>query len=121
MAIYLTIFWTVILTFLLVYAVASVGRKKALKERLDKDGFLVFIFMIPFLIMAILTNDPMTLFGIDIPVQLQWLGSLLITLFGSWKFYLKDLKEKVYSMDKELEGVKKTVELIKDHLLGKRK
>ena len=60
------------------------------------------------------TKDPGDV-GLSIPTELQWLGSLLASGFGLWKFYLNPLKEKVYSFDREIGETKAEVHHVRDN------
>ncbi len=105
--IYLKIFWSITLIFVFLYALTYIPSFKKYRTRLETIGApITFVLLIPLVIMAIITNDPISLFGIDIPTEVQWIASLLITLFGAWKIYLNPLKTKVYQMDREVGEVK---------------
>lgn len=92
---------------------------------LEDKGMLVFIISASIITIAIITKDPLTVMGISIPTELQWLGSLIVTGFGAWRFYLNPLKEKVYSMDREVgeikadvTNIKSDVRFIKESVIG---
>lgn len=104
--IYLIIFWIIIILFFILYLISILFKSKELKIWLDNYGSLFFIIMGVFLIMAIVTNDPITILGITIPMELQWLGSLLVTGFGTWKFYLNPLKERVIGVENNVSSIK---------------
>ena len=56
----------------------------------------------------------------EISTELQWLASLLTFGFGSWKFYLNPLKERVIETEKEIKVeikyMNKTLEEFKNKL-----
>ena len=62
---------------------------------------------------AIITKDPITIAGIELSMESQWIGSLIIFGLGSWKLYFNPLKEKVYSLDREIGEVKSDVSNLK--------
>lgn len=97
---------------------------KWLKKFKEEYGILFFIFLFAFLTIAIISKDPINILGITIPMEMQWLGSLLISGFGAWQFYLNPLKKKVYTMDREIGEVKTSVKHIEksvDILANKRR
>ena len=123
--IYLAIFWLFVAVFLIAYVASRIFNWKKIKAYLEDKGILFFIISSAFIVMALLTKDPLTIAGISIPTELQWLGSLLIIGFGVWRFYLNPLKGKVYSMDREVgeikadvTNIKSDVRLIKERLIG---
>ncbi len=115
---YLLIYWIIIFTFSLIYLVSK--EYKQFNQKLKKNAFLIFIISLPFLILAILTNDPISILGMEISTELQWLASLLTFGFGSWKFYLNPLKERVIETEKEIKVeikyMNKTLEEFKNKL-----
>ena len=73
--------------FLIAYVASRIFNWKKIKAYLEDKGILFFIISSAFIVMALLTKDPLTIAGISIPTELQWLGSLLIIGFGVvWKF-----------------------------------
>ncbi len=105
--IYLWLFWTLILIFLIVYILGRFFNWKSVILAIEeKYGILFFLFLFSLAIIAIVTKDPVEFAGISIPAEMQWLGSLLLSGFGAWKFYLNPLKQKVYFMDRELGEIK---------------
>lgn len=111
--IYLAIFWVLMALFAAVYFLAK-WKKQGLARRIEQEyGSLFFILAASFLIIAIVTNDPVTVAGIAIPTEIQWLASLLVTGFGSWKFYLNPLKERVIRTEIEASSIKADVSTIK--------
>ena len=89
---------------------------------MEDKGILVFIIAASLVLMGIITKDPVTVFGINIPTDLQWLGSLLVTGFGAWRFYLNPLKSKVYLLGREVDEIKADITNIKSDIgLIKRK
>ena len=111
--IYLTIFWIILITFLILYFLSKFFKIQKLNQVLEKEGALLFFaFLIPILLIAIITNDPIVLGGYEIPTEFQWLGSLFVSFFGTWQFYLKPLKNKVFGLDREIGEVKTTVKKV---------
>ncbi len=123
--IYLATFWLIIVAFIVAYAASLIFKWKNATAYLEDKGMLVFIISASVIIIAIITKDPLTVMGISIPTELQWLGSLIITGFGAWRFYLNPLKSKVYSMDREVgevradvANIKSDVRLIKENVIS---
>ena len=123
--IYLTIFWAILIVFILVYYSSKIIKNKKLNQFIDREGALFFIgLLIPLVLIAIITKDPVTFGSFEIPVELQWLGSLFVSFFGAWQFYLKPLKNKLYLMNREIGQVKSKLDsmdsdlkIIKDVLI----
>ncbi|MBS3142698.1 hypothetical protein J4464_04915 [Candidatus Woesearchaeota archaeon] len=107
--IYLAIFWIGILALSLTWFVAKFLPMKRVRDHLDREGFFYYMVLGCFLIMAILTNDPVSFLGIEIPWQMQWLVSLLAMFGIAWQFYLKPLKENVHRIDKDVVEVRMNV------------
>ncbi|MBU1204678.1 MAG: hypothetical protein KKE93_02100 [Nanoarchaeota archaeon] len=123
--IYLKLYWLLLALFVALYLISIFFKISRLKNFLSENGLLFFIILVSFVFIAILTNDPLPFLGVEIPVQVQWLGSLLISGFGAWKFYLHPLKDKVYGMDKELgkvgikiDSIDSDVKLIKEKIIN---
>jgi len=126
--IYFGVYWLILIIFLFVYIISRIEKFKNLRKSVDDVGILVFIFLSSLLLISIITKDPLQILGIEIPMELQWLASLLISGFGAWKFYLNPLKKKVYDMDREVGEVKtsvnnveKNVNIILDKCLTEKK
>lgn len=100
--IYLSVFWGIFIVFLLGYYLSKKFNFKKIHSFLDNYSMLIMIVLLSLSVIAIVTKDPITLAGIEIPTELQWLGSLIVSGFGAWRFYLDPLKKKVYGMDREL-------------------
>lgn len=122
--IYLTVFWVLFLVFIILRVSSSLFKLGGLKKMLEDFGMPFFIVLLTFAIIAIVTNDPISIFGITVPMELQWLASLFVALFGSWQFYLRPLKNKVYEVDREvgevrskIDSIDADVKLIKDKLI----
>lgn len=126
--IYLSIFWVLFVLFFLLYGSSIVFKIKRLKHFFDNESMPFFIILMAFVIIAIATNDPVEIFGVSIPIELQWLASLVGTGFGAWKFYLHPLKNKVYEMDREVGEIKTSVGKVEidvnrltEHIINKKK
>lgn len=113
---YFTVYWFILIIFFLVFIVSRIKRFKNLRDVVDDVGILVFIFLSSLLVISIATKDPLQFLGIEIPVELEWLVSLLISGFGVWKFYLNPLKKKVYDMDREVGEVKISVDKVEKNV-----
>ncbi|MFH1916080.1 MAG: hypothetical protein ABIJ21_02345 [Nanoarchaeota archaeon] len=101
--IYLTLFWILTIGFVLIYFLAKTFKKKKVLNYLnDKATLFIIAIGIPLIIVAIATNDPITILGINIPVEMQWVGSLLFAGFGMWKFYLNPMKTDFRKLDREV-------------------
>ena len=115
--IYLIVFWIILLLFIILYSLSNVSKNKELKQFLDKIGALLFfVLLIPIILIAIITKDPISFGSFEIPTELQWLGSLFASFFGAWQFYLKPLKNKVFGMDRELGELKITIEKVEKNV-----
>ena len=106
MAAYLAIFWVLCIAFFVLYAWFRLCKYQRTVMYVEENAGLFFILMGMLLIMAFITHDPMSILGIDVPLELQWLGSLGIFGLSSWQFYLRPLKIKVYGLDREVGEVK---------------
>lgn len=119
---YLSLFWILFLVFIISFYLSRRLHRNRLNAFFDTYGILLVIILGSLLVVAIVTNDPVSIAGLEIPVELQWLGSLIATGFGAWKFYLNPLKNKVQSIDREVGEVKSDVSFIKNdiHLIKER-
>ena len=106
---YIFAFWTIFLLFFLVYGISKLLKKRELESSIKENAALVFIVLGVIVYMAIITKDPITILGLNIPAEMQWLGSLFVFAFGSWQFYFRPLKSKMYQMDRELGELKVSV------------
>ncbi len=111
---YLAAFWGLFILFIILYISSKWNR--SLANTLDEIGTLFFMVLGSLVILAIATKDPVAVAGIEIPMELQWLGSLFVTGFGTWYYYLNPLKKKVYRMDRELGEVKTGIDSLKESL-----
>ena len=116
MVFYLTAMWLVYSIYGVLFVISLFTKNKKLHKFLDEFALPVVIVGASFLIIAIVTNDPVNIAGYTIPTELQWLGSLLVTGFGAWKFYLSPLKLKVYQMDREIGEVKTSVHKVESNV-----
>ncbi len=121
MAVYLTIFWLLLILFLIVYAFF---KTKTTSRLINNYGGLFFLGLIALLFMAFATKDPI---NIPIPTEVQWLSSLLVAIAGLWKFYLSPIQNKVFSLNREvgeirsdLSSIKSDLSLIMQELVGHR-
>jgi len=128
MATFMLYYWLLGVIFFGAYITSWLFKMRSLKHFLDEKGVLIFIVLASLAFISIATNDPVTIAGVTIPTELQWFGSLLLTGFGSWKFYLNPLKNKVFSMDREIGEVKESVKNLEtnmttltNHILSKKK
>jgi len=112
---YLAIYWSFLIVFFALIFIGKLFRINALSS-LIKHSDLVLIISLPFLIVAIATNDPIEILGIELSKDLQWLGSLLVAGFGSWQFYLRPLKERVITTEKDVHAVKTDINSIKEDI-----
>jgi hypothetical protein len=97
---YLIAFWIILILFILTYYISKFFKISELKNFLDKEGGVLFLVILtPLIFMVIATKDPIAFGNFQIPVELQWLGSLFAAFFGAWKFYLNPLKDKVISLE----------------------
>lgn len=111
--IYLGIFWLILLLFLVSYSLSKLFKKEKIIKFFEREGALIFIsILLPLIFIAIITKDPIYFGNFEIPTELQWLGSLFASFFGAWQFYLKPLKNKVFSLDREIGEVKTKINSI---------
>ncbi|MFH0927655.1 MAG: hypothetical protein V1822_03685 [Candidatus Micrarchaeota archaeon] len=103
---YMLLFWVYFCAFLLLYFYSEYAKNGRSKHLFDRYSYFFLAIFAVLLAMAILTDDPVELFGISVPVEMQWLASLIVFAFLAWHFYLNPLKIKVYGMDKELGEVR---------------
>jgi len=106
----LTRFWILVALFIIAYLISK--HVILMKKAIDEYAMPFMMFLFSLAIIAVVTNDPLTSLGIDIPLQMQWIGSLFTVLFGSWQFYLRPMKEQVNRMDRELGELKSKVDTI---------
>ncbi len=116
MGFYLSIMWAIYAAYGILFLISLFLKNKKLRKFLDDYALLTFMVGASFLIMALITNDPVTVAGYTMPTELQWLGSLLVTGFGAWKFYLNPLKQKVYTMDREIGEIKMGIEKVEKNV-----
>ena len=84
---YLTVFWVILISFIIVYYLGEITKNRRLNQVLEKEGALFFIALLtPLILIAIVTKDPVSFGRFEIPVELQWLGSLFASFFGAWQF-----------------------------------
>lgn len=126
--IYMALYWITLFIFIIFYLISRKFDNSRLSKEVEDKGVLVVMFLGALMFMAIKTNDPVSFLGIEIPMELQWFGSLGVTMFGLWKLYLDPLKDKVMKIDKTVESlktdvnnIKKDIILIKQHLFDKNK
>ncbi|MBU0980160.1 MAG: hypothetical protein KJ709_05110 [Nanoarchaeota archaeon] len=104
---YLLALWLLFGIAILLYIISYLFNKKKIRSFInDKGDFFVIVIAIPLLIMAILTNDPVTVAGMQIPMEFEWFGSIIFAVFVLWLYYLAPLKSKVYRLDREIGGMK---------------
>jgi len=112
---YIFIFWLILLLFFLAYGLSKLLKIREIESLINENAALVFIILGVIIFMAIITKDPVTILGLNIPTEIQWLGSLFVFGFGAWQFYLRPLKSKVYELDREIGEVKVSVAELKDN------
>lgn len=113
------LFWgTSILALLYYYA------KKGYRSQKIKDNTMIFLMLsFAFLIVAIVTNDPIfAQFGV--PMEFEWVVGLFLTGLSSWKLYFSPLKERVVYLEKNITSIKtgmnsisEDIHLIKEKLI----
>ena len=109
---YLIAFWGIWFIVLLI----TIFRYKSIVSGKHNNILAVtWIVAFAFLVMAIITNDPVFQ-SIGLPKEYEWLAGLLTTGFTGWVVYLRPLKSKVYGMDREVGEIKTNVSNIKDSI-----
>ena len=100
------------------------------KKKYEKVSIVLFFLAFAFLIVGIVTKDPIfEAFGV--PPEFEWVVGLFITGFTSWKIYLNPLKERIIGVETNVASLKSDVtsnfsliksdlDLIKNKLLGKK-
>ena len=116
MAVYLVAMWVVYSIYGVLFIISLFVKNKKLHKFLEDYALPIIIIGATLLIMALITKDPFNIAGITIPTEIQWLGSMLVTGFGAWKFYLNPLKSKVYAMDREIGEVKTSVHKVESNV-----
>lgn len=114
--IYLLIFWIFAILLIVGDFIGSYSNSKRFKSFKEEYGILFILLLVSFVLIAIVTKDPINVAGVAIPAEIQWLGSLLISGFGAWRYYLDPLKKKVYGMDREIGEVKTSIKHIEKHI-----
>jgi len=97
--------------FIVVFLIGKIFKIKEILNFYDNNGILFFLGLAALVIVAIVSRDP--ILGLNIPMELQWLGSLSVTLFGAWQFYLNPLKKRVNKIEREIEEIKSSVQAIR--------
>ena len=110
---YLSIFWAIFIIFYILYSLAVIFKWNNLKLGIEENGIILIIGLISVVFIAIATNDPISFGTFQVPVELQWLGSLFASFFGAWQFYLKPLKERVIKTENDVTSIKTDVTHIK--------
>ena len=104
--IYLKLYWILVFCFLLLYLLSSfIKNLKTVYTLLDDNAIYFVIVGASLLIVAIASNDPVTIAGITLPMEVQWFASLLVLGFGTWKVYFSPLKERVIHTEKEIAAI----------------
>lgn len=111
------IFWIIIICFI----VLRIILKK--NKLVDKYSFPMVLLAFSFLIIAIVTNDPIFT-RLGVPMEFEWVVGLFITGLSSWKLYFNPLKErairterKVSTLKSEVDSIKEDTSLIKNILI----
>jgi hypothetical protein len=85
-------------------------------KRFEEYGIIIIVLAFSFLVVAILTHDPIfSKFGV--PVEFEWVVGLFITGLSSWKLYFNPLKKRVMDSEKEIISLKSEVHSIKEDTL----
>ena len=102
--IYMYLFWLLII-FNFIYFYLYNGK---LNEKTKDNAIMILMLASAFLILAILTKDPIfSNFGV--PNEFEWVIGLFITCLTSWKLYFAPLKERVIMTEKEVSYIKSTL------------
>lgn len=112
MGVYLVLYFVFLAIALVTFYIA----KKSENEIFNNVAIISMLLMIFFLIFALFTNDPIEELLTTIPAFWQFMITASGGAFTIWKVYLNPLKNKVYSMDKELGGVKIIIDRVENEL-----
>ncbi len=97
MALFITVFWVLYLVIILLSIIKYVFHKP-----IKQDYFMyIIIVAIPFLILAILVDDPIFQ-SVGLPKEYEWLATMIMGGFSLWKFYLDPLKTRVTALEKSM-------------------
>jgi len=110
--VYLVLYFVFLAIALVTFYIA----KKSENEIFNNVAIISMLLMIFFLIFALFTNDPIEELLTTIPAFWQFMITASGGAFTIWKVYLNPLKNKVYSMDKELGGVKIIIDRVENEL-----
>ncbi len=106
--IYLIVFWIIFLGLFVVLGINKFLKSEKITKTIEKYTDAYLATLVALLIIAILTNDPIP--GLEgLSKDAQWIMSLAGVGIGLWKLYLNPLKQKVFSLDREMGEVKTRV------------
>ena len=125
---YLAVYWVLTILLVVAYLLGLLFNKEKTKDLVEKYAILLILFVGSFLIVAIVTKDPISFGSYEIPTEFQWIGSLFVSFFSVWQFYLKPLKNKLFGLDREIGEVKTSVKKVEsdvnrltDFIINKKK
>lgn len=105
----MTIFW-------IVTALACIYWYLSKNEQKNDRTIMISILAAAFLIIAIITKDPIfTTFGV--PAEFEWVVGIFITCLSSWKLYFSPLKERVVKLEKKVVVIESHLANIKNDLI----
>lgn len=116
----MTIFWIIMLVNIVLYAVLKYRKY----DKRDDIGFLLTMFAACFLVVSIVTRDPIfTQFGV--PMEFEWVVGMCAILSACWRFYLRPWKERCFGTERDVSAIKADLDamrvdlsLIKAKLIG---
>ncbi|OGI15519.1 hypothetical protein A3K63_01735 [Candidatus Micrarchaeota archaeon RBG_16_49_10] len=121
---YLLIFWVLMIGLALALTLTR-HLNKPFHKWLNDKSLLVLLIAGVFLIFAVETNDPITILGITVSNEIQWLGSFILYSAGLWKWFLdpfrddlSDVKSVVKVLDERTTTIKENVKSIDDYIKG---
>ena len=104
--IYLSIFWICTIAFYLALAFDHYIGWNWFRNWKEEYAGLYFLLLFGVVIMAIGTNDPITIAGYTAPMEFQWIASLVGVVLTMWKLFLSPMKKDIHRIDKEVTEIK---------------
>ncbi len=102
------LFWISLVIALVVYLVLRQFRY----PKADDATFVIVLLSISFLIVAIVTKDPLFA-GFGVPAEFEWIVGLFLAALTSWKLYFNPLKGRVIKAEIDISSLRSDVQSIK--------
>ena len=101
---FMTIFWIIFLIFLILLIIQYFSKNKKLKDKLNNVGIFLILLAFSFLVVAIVTNDPLFQ-SLGVPQEFEWIVGLFLVALSSWKLYFNPLKVRVIALENEVSSL----------------